>query len=202
MIPRNLRFLAISGLALGFAIPQLALAETDAELSDALERHFAESAAPAPMPGSEMPAKAKKPDPTASAEAMVNHLTKDIPADLTVAARRPRVDLDIKFDFDVSELSSNGIEQLDIAGQALNDPRLASRRFMLSGHTDDRGDAGYNRDLSRRRAESAREYLIEKHGVSPDRLETAGFGSDHPKDRAKTTEARKHNRRVVLEMIE
>ena len=200
MIPRNLRFLAIASLALGLAIPQLALAESDPELSNALERHFA--AEPAPMPGSEMPAKAVKPEPTASADAMVSHLTKDIPADLTVAARRPRVDLDIKFDFDSAELSADGIEQLDTAGQALNDPRLRSRRFMLGGHTDDRGDAAYNRELSRRRADSARAYLIEKHGVSPDRLETAGFGSDHPKDSAKTAVARKHNRRVVLEMIE
>ena len=202
MILRTLRLLAGSGLALGLAIPQLAVAETDKQLSDALERHFAESPEPAPMPGSEMPAKAGKPDPTASADAMVSHLTQDIPADLTVAARRPRVDLDIKFDFDSADLNTGGIEQLDTAGQALNDPRLRERRFMLGGHTDDRGDAAYNRDLSRRRAESARDYLIRKHGVSPDRLETAGFGSDHPKDHAKTTEARKHNRRVVLEMIE
>ena len=132
----------------------------------------------------------------------MNHLIKDIPADLTVAARRPHVDLDIKFDFDSAELSADGIERLDTAGQALNDPRLRSRRFMLGGHTDDRGDAAYSRELSRRRADSARAYLIEKHGVSPDRLETAGFGSDHPKDSAKTDVARKHNRRVVLEMIE
>ena len=66
----------------------------------------------------------------------------------------------------------------------------------------DRGDEKYNRNLSKRRAESARKYLIEVHGISPDRLETAGFGSDHPKDGEKTTEARKRNRRVVLEMVE
>lgn len=223
MIPRN-RFLTLASLAvIGLAIPTLGSAETaestetaksaetaksgksaetDAALEAAMARHFAQSAEPAPMPGSEMPAKAKMPDPTSSADAMVSHLTKDIPADLTVAARRPHLDLDIKFDFDSAELNRDGIEQLDTAGEALNDPRLSSHRFMLGGHTDDRGGAAYNRDLSKRRAESARKYLIEKHGVSPDRLETAGFGSDHPKDDSKTPEARKRNRRVVLEMIE
>ena len=96
----------------------------------------------------------------------------------------------------------DGIEQLDTAGQALSDPRLSNRRFMLGGHTDDRGDEKYNRTLSKRRADSARKYLIEQHDISPDRLETAGFGSDHPKEDDKTTAARKRNRRVVLEMIE
>ena len=73
---------------------------------------------------------------------------------------------------------------------------------MLGGHTDDRGDGAYNRELSKRRAESAKKYLVDAYGVSPDRLETAGFGSDHPKDTATTAEARQRNRRVVLEMIE
>jgi outer membrane protein OmpA-like peptidoglycan-associated protein len=178
--------------------------EVSAEAKAAMERHFAQGE-PAAMPGSEQSMKTdekKGVDPTSSKDAMVSYFTTDVPEDVTVAARRPQVDLDIKFDFDSSELSGDGIEQLDTAGQALSDPRLSSRRFMLGGHTDDRGDEKYNRMLSKRRAESARQYLIEEHGISPDRLETAGFGSDHPKDGEKTSEARKRNRRVVLEMIE
>jgi outer membrane protein OmpA-like peptidoglycan-associated protein len=202
MIPR----IPISAAALAVTLalwPGIAAAEpTDPDMKAALEHHFAQSAEPAPMPGGEAPAKAKTADPTASADAMVSFFTTDVPEDITVAARRPQVDLDIKFDFDSSTLSNDGIEQLDTAGQALNDPRLASRRFMLGGHTDDRGESDYNRDLSRRRAETAKKYLIEKYGISPDRLETAGFGSTHPKDRAETPEARQRNRRVVLEMIE
>jgi outer membrane protein OmpA-like peptidoglycan-associated protein len=73
---------------------------------------------------------------------------------------------------------------------------------MLAGHTDDVGDPNYNRSLSEQRAITAKRYLVEKHGVSADRLETAGFGSDHPKEAGDTPEARKRNRRVALEMVE
>jgi outer membrane protein OmpA-like peptidoglycan-associated protein len=178
-------------------------AGSEADVKTAMERHFAQGE-PAAMPGSEQSVKTgnKDADPTSSKDAMVSYFTTDVPEDVTVAARRPQVDLDIKFDFDSSELSQDGIEQLDTAGQALSDPRLSNRRFMLGGHTDDRGDETYNRTLSKRRADSARKYLIEQHDISPDRLETAGFGSDHPKEDDKTKEARKRNRRVVLEMIE
>jgi outer membrane protein OmpA-like peptidoglycan-associated protein len=193
MKPRN-HLLAIAG-ALGLAIPQLAAAGDDPAAKAAMERHFAQSAEGSP---SSKPATGGGP----SVEEMLEVFTTDVPEDLTVAAKRPQVDLDIKFDFDSAQLNREGIEQLDTAGRALSDPRLASRRFMLGGHTDDRGNSEYNRELSLRRAESARQYLIEEHGIAPERLETAGFGSQHPKVDAKTPEARKVNRRVVLEMVE
>ena len=203
MIPQNPIAICTASLAAVLLMAPIASSEaTDPEVAAALERHFAQSPEPAPMPGSEASAKGETPDPTASADAMVSFFTTDVPEDITVAARRPQVDLDIKFDFDSAALSSDGIEQLDTAGQALKDPRLASRRFMLGGHTDDRGEGTYNRDLSRRRADTAKEYLVDTYGISPDRLETAGFGSDHPKDPGITPEARQRNRRVVLEMIE
>jgi outer membrane protein OmpA-like peptidoglycan-associated protein len=188
--------LAIAGAFLGLAIPQLAAAGDDPAAKAALERHLAQSAQQG-NPSSQ-PVGGGGP----SVEQMLEVFTQDVPEDLTVAAKRPQVDLDIKFDFDSAQLDPAGIEQLDTAGRALSDPRLASRRFMLGGHTDDRGNPEYNRELSLRRAESARQYLIEEHGIAPERLETAGFGYEHPKVDDKTEQARKVNRRVVLEMIE
>jgi outer membrane protein OmpA-like peptidoglycan-associated protein len=181
----------------GLAAPQIALADDEAQTAQAaMEKHFA-SDEPAETKSSQQ---GKGSGPTV--EEMLDVFTTDVPDNLSVAARRPQVDLDIKFDFDSADLNADGIEQLDTAGRALNDPRLASRRFMLGGHTDDRGDAKYNRSLSQRRAESAKKYLIDKHDISPERLETAGFGSDHPKMADTSPKARKVNRRVVLEMIE
>ncbi len=199
--PDTVPLAALAAAALLLAAPALAGDPAD----EAARRHFAQEAgaAPAAMPGSEESIrKPGQPDPTSSPDAMVAYFTQDMPDDVTVAARRRHVDLDIKFAFDSAELSEDGARQLDTAGQALNDPALQSHRFMLAGHTDDVGDPGYNRALSKKRAESARRYLIEKHGVSPERLETAGFGADHPKVAAKTPEARKRNRRVALEMVE
>jgi outer membrane protein OmpA-like peptidoglycan-associated protein len=188
---------------LAFTLAWQADAEGDAATAAAIEKHFAQKVEPAPMPGAEAAGVIEKAnDPASSPEAMVSYFTQEQPEDVTVAARRRHVDLDIKFEFDSADLSEGGIEQLDTAGQALVDPQLASRRFMLGGHTDDLGDADYNRELSRRRAESAKTYLIEVHKIAPDRLETVGFGSDHPKDPSSTPEARQSNRRVVLELIE
>jgi outer membrane protein OmpA-like peptidoglycan-associated protein len=165
--------------------------DMDAATASAIGKHFGDTKSP----------EARAADPTTSADAMVAYFTSDAPADVTVASRR-RVDLDIKFEFDSSELDENGIEQLNVAGTALSNPQLSRHRFMLAGHTDDLGDPDYNRDLSLRRAQSARQYLIDEHAIDPERLETAGFGSEQPKLSERTPEARKMNRRVGLEMIE
>ena len=53
-----------------------------------------------------------------------------------------------------------------------------------------------------RRARAARQYLIDEYGIEPDRLESKGFGDAQPRNRDATPEARKANRRVVLEMVE
>lgn len=199
----NPRTLSIAILSLAVALLSgVAFADEDADAQAALEEHFAQSAKePAAAPASTNVKNEAKGDGP-SVEEMLEVFTTGVPDDLSVAARRPQVDLDIKFDFDSADLNRAGIEQLDAAGRALSDPRLSSRRFMLGGHTDDRGDPTYNRTLSLRRAQSAREYLIENYDISPERLETAGFGSEHPKMKDKTDQARKVNRRVVLEMIE
>jgi outer membrane protein OmpA-like peptidoglycan-associated protein len=168
-------------------------ANTDADAEDpalaaALRKHFGGATEPN--------AEAKS-----SPDAMVSYFTSGPPpGDVTVASRR-HLDLDVKFGFDSAQLDNGGIEQLDVAGQALQTPQLKSHSFMLSGHTDDRGDAAYNLDLSRRRAESARQYLIEKYGVDPDRLEATGFGAEQPLSTETTLQGRGMNRRVVLEMV-
>lgn len=65
----------------------------------------------------------------------------------------------------------------------------------VQGHTDDRGAAEHNRDLSFRRAASVRRYLI-AHGVAEARLEAHGFGPDCPLQPGRSRDARRANRRV------
>ena len=58
----------------------------------------------------------------------------------------------------------------------------------LSAHTDYRGSAAYNKNLSQRRAESVTRYLT-AHGIAPDRLTPVGYGKERPKTiRKKLTE--------------
>jgi outer membrane protein OmpA-like peptidoglycan-associated protein len=72
---------------------------------------------------------------------------------------------------------------------------------LVEGHTDSIGGAAYNKDLSERRAESVRKWLID-HGVEEVRLLDAGFGLERPLDTNDTPEGRQRNRRVEFHIIE
>jgi len=73
--------------------------------------------------------------------------------------------------------------------------RYPDLRVRIVGHTDDRGDSERNLDLSRRRADAVRDYLVSK-GVAPERLETEGRGDAAPLVPNTTRENRAKNRRI------
>ena len=78
---------------------------------------------------------------------------------------------------------------------------LANRpawRLRIEGHTDDVGGAKPNLELSKRRAEAVKQWLVAKHGVDAKRLETQGFGDTRPVVKDKTDAGRAQNRRVEL----
>jgi outer membrane protein OmpA-like peptidoglycan-associated protein len=54
------------------------------------------------------------------------------------------------------------------------------KRVAIEGHTDDRGTHDYNVDLSDRRAKSVMKWLIERGGITADRLQAQGYGPDRP----------------------
>ncbi len=70
----------------------------------------------------------------------------------------------------------------------------------IQGHTDERGSARYNQNLSQRRANSVRNYLINK-GVSADRLTARGYGESQPKCRQHTRACWSKNRRSEFVII-
>jgi outer membrane protein OmpA-like peptidoglycan-associated protein len=80
----------------------------------------------------------------------------------------------------------------------LDDPEI---RIAVYGHTDSRGAAAYNRDLSQRRAQAVVKYLTDK-GIAFDRLEAKGFGADKPIASNDTDAGRANNRRVEFKIIE
>lgn len=67
----------------------------------------------------------------------------------------------------------------------------------VQGHTDERGNDAYNLDLSDRRANAVREYLIGK-GVEAQRLNAQGYGETQPIDRNHNEAAWAKNRRVAF----
>ena len=68
-------------------------------------------------------------------------------------------------------------------------------RLHVEGHTDNRGAAAMNRQLSAKRAAAVVKWLV-SHGVEANRLASAGFGADRPIDSNQTESGRKRNRRV------
>jgi outer membrane protein OmpA-like peptidoglycan-associated protein len=91
-----------------------------------------------------------------------------------------KIALDIRFGNDSNQLTSAAHAQLEQLGKALNSPQLAQRRFRIAGHTSASGAAEHNRQLSESRARAVRDYLIERCGIAPVRLEAVGFGADRP----------------------
>jgi outer membrane protein OmpA-like peptidoglycan-associated protein len=114
----------------------------------------------------------------------------------TIAEERPRVDLEIKFDYNSANIAKAALPDMDNLGKALTDPALKGGTFVLAGHTDAVGSEDYNQDLSSRRADSVKRYLMEKFNLAPDHLVTAGYGKTRlkNKDNPKAPE----NRRVEV----
>lgn len=73
----------------------------------------------------------------------------------------------------------------------------------IEGHTDNVGNDAYNKTLSEKRANSVRQYIIDKFGIDGSRLTAAGYGEEKPIASNDTEEGRQKNRRVeaVMEAI-
>jgi OOP family OmpA-OmpF porin len=84
--------------------------------------------------------------------------------------------LQVQFGFDSAVLTPQAIVVLDTLGTAINSPELAGFRFRIVGHTDARGTEAYNIDLSLKRAESVRAYLMRRWNVGGGRLTAEGQG--------------------------
>jgi outer membrane protein OmpA-like peptidoglycan-associated protein len=70
----------------------------------------------------------------------------------------------------------------------------------ISGHTDSKGGAEYNRNLSQRRAESVRTYFVSR-GIASSRLQAIGYGKDRPIADNSTSSGRATNRRTEFRLI-
>jgi outer membrane protein OmpA-like peptidoglycan-associated protein len=77
----------------------------------------------------------------------------------------------------------------------------AIKKMRIEGHTDNHGAAEMNLDLSKRRAASVRQWLID-HGIASTRLESEGYGLTQPIDTNDTDAGRAANRRVEFKITE
>ena len=102
----------------------------------------------------------------------------------TIAKDKPNIDLEITFDYNSAKLSDKAMPAIEALGKALTNPDLKGTTFVLAGHTDAKGSDGYNQDLSERRADTIKKYLIEKYGIAAADLVTVGYGKSKLKNAA------------------
>ena len=99
-----------------------------------------------------------------------------------LAATKPKIDLEIQFDYNSADISKGSISAVQELGKALSDASLKGSTFVVAGHTDAIGGEAYNQDLSERRADTIKKYLVENYGLAGSNLVTVGYGKTKPKD--------------------
>ncbi len=104
----------------------------------------------------------------------------------------------ITFGFDKWELDDKGqTALLDVVRQIQGNPNVI---VNLEGYTDNMGPAPYNLQLSQRRAEAVRRFLVDK-GVDLHRVQSIGLGDTRPQADNKTKQGRDQNRRVAVKLF-
>ncbi len=104
----------------------------------------------------------------------------------------------LEFETNSDKIIPSSLPALDVLSILLLEK--SDWNIKLSGHTDNVGDDMFNYDLSRRRSEAVKQYLISK-GVQSERISTEHFGEMMPIDTNDTPEGRKKNRRVEMKLI-
>ncbi len=105
---------------------------------------------------------------------------------------------DVYFNTDKATLRESSYDALNDLLSAMQTNK--AMRVEIAGHTDDRASAEYNKDLSQRRAESVKAYLVE-NGIAKDRIRAKGYGESEPVASNETEEGRQQNRRVEVRVL-
>ena len=99
-----------------------------------------------------------------------------------LAATKPKIDLEIRFDYNSADISQSSMPAVQELGKALSNAGLKGSTFVVAGHTDAAGGESYNQDLSERRADAIKRYLVDKYGINGTDLVTVGYGKSKLKD--------------------
>ncbi len=106
----------------------------------------------------------------------------------------------IQFEYDSAKIAEASLKTVDEVAKI-----LASHGdftvIEIGGHADERGNDGYNLQLTQKRVESVRKALIDR-GIAAARLRARGYGEYCPLDPAHSDEAWKKNRRVEFRVVE
>lgn len=116
------------------------------------------------------------------------------PAQPAPPPERPSAVVPIHFEFNSDKILPAYYPNLDQIGEVL--AQHPDARIQVEGHTDNIGSPHYNLALSRRRAESVKQYLVGRFSIPHDRLIVEPKGEDDPIAPNSTSQGRSKNRRV------
>jgi outer membrane protein OmpA-like peptidoglycan-associated protein len=109
---------------------------------------------------------------------------------------------DVLFDFDKANIRPQAEQALKQVATIIREKAKGTVR--VEGHTDSKGSDPYNQKLSVGRANSVKNWLVQKEGLKNVRFSTAGFGAKKPvvsntkSDGSDDPEGRQKNRRVEI----
>ncbi len=104
----------------------------------------------------------------------------------------------VYFDVNKASLRASSYKELNELAEYLT--RKPDTRIEIAGHTDNTGTEEDNFELSKKRAQRVREYLIKK-GINPDRVIAKGYGESMPVASNETKEGRQKNRRTEVHIL-
>jgi outer membrane protein OmpA-like peptidoglycan-associated protein len=113
-----------------------------------------------------------------------------------LAAARPSIDIEINFDFRSAKVSRAAATAVDTLGKALSNRDLKGSTFVLAGHTDGKGSLSYNQELSEKRVDTVKHYLVTHFKLPPASLVAVGYGKTKLKNESNPFGA--ENRRVQV----
>ncbi len=104
----------------------------------------------------------------------------------------------VEYDFNKATIRSTSYNTLnDLYEAMLIKPNLV---IEIGGHTDNVGDDKINQQLSQRRADAVKQYLVKK-GIKPERIQTKGYGESMPIATNDSDKGRQKNRRTEVKII-
>jgi outer membrane protein OmpA-like peptidoglycan-associated protein len=192
---------AIAGIALSATIGAVIAAE------DVTSDQILRALSPAPKPLTRGLSMAPPAEPAVNAaegkfvDSLRNRSTRSLSMGereqiASIAQTKPAIDLEINFDYNSANISKRSMQSVQALGKALSSPDLKGSTFVVAGHTDAVGGDEYNQDLSERRADSIKRFLVDKFGIAGMDLVTVGYGKTKPKSGLAPTDPT--NRRVQV----
>ncbi|SDY73571.1 Outer membrane protein OmpA [Nitrosomonas sp. Nm58] len=109
---------------------------------------------------------------------------------------------DVVFDFGKAEIKSKAEQTLDKVGTVIS--QFPEGKVLIEGYTDSKGSQRVNLELSNRRAQAVKDWLVRKKGIAESIITTSGFGETKPvapntnPDGSDNPQGRQQNRRVEI----